>query len=241
MTTILNLGCGNRTSPAMVNIDFSIYLRVRQNKVAAEVAKRVLRGTRREQFVSLDDNIVVHDLRLGIPAEDASVDAVYHSHVLEHIDRDVVGAFLREVHRVLKPRGVHRIVVPDLERAVRRYVASLEEGKKSQPAATRHDITVAGILEQMVRREAFGTSQQPRAQRWVESRLLGDARKRGETHQWMWDEVNLSVALTDAGFHSIERMEPTTSAIQDWSEIGLDMVTPHQAYKPGSLYMEGRV
>ena len=54
---------------------------------------------------------MVHDLSKGIPFDDNSVDVVYHSHLLEHIDRKNVPTFLKEIRRVLKPRGIHRIVV----------------------------------------------------------------------------------------------------------------------------------
>lgn len=70
------------------------------------------------------DQVVVHDLKKGIPAPAASVDAVYHSHVLEHIDRDAVPGFFADIARVLRPGGVHRIVVPDLERYAHEYLDS---------------------------------------------------------------------------------------------------------------------
>ena len=47
MPTILNLGCGTGTSPMTVNIDFSIYQRLRARKGGHPVAKLVLRGERR--------------------------------------------------------------------------------------------------------------------------------------------------------------------------------------------------
>src|ERR1700761_5516850 len=112
MPTILNLGCGTRTSAIATNIDWSPYLRLRRSPTGRRLARLWLRGYRTTAFNGLAEDIVVHDLRRGIPAADATVDAVYHSHLLEHIDRDRVDGFLREVHRVLKPGGIHRIVVP---------------------------------------------------------------------------------------------------------------------------------
>lgn len=103
--TILNLGCGTKTSPRTVNIDFSIYQRIRKSSAGKAIAVVALRGERRKQFDSMDDNVLVHDLRKGIPAADNSVDAVYHSHTLEHVDRDAVPAFLAEILRVLVPEG----------------------------------------------------------------------------------------------------------------------------------------
>jgi predicted SAM-dependent methyltransferase len=97
-------------------------------------------------FEAMSDNIVVHDLRKGIPAEEGSVDAVYHSHTLEHIDRDDVPGFMAEILRVLKPGGIHRIVVPDLEAPVRAYLKDLDAGNDD------HDRTIERFLEQAVRR-----------------------------------------------------------------------------------------
>jgi len=224
----------------MVNIDFSVYLRVRRAPVISAAAGTLLRGARREQFRQIDKTIVVHDLRRGIPATTASVDVVYHSHVLEHIDRSHVAAFFGEIHRVLRPDGIHRVVVPDLELLARTYLDSVENAKRAPSAQERHDASVGRMIEQMVRREPFGTSQQGSVARWLENTFLGDARKRGETHQWMWDQVNLSAALTGAGFHSIRRVDHTTSDIAQWDEIGLDRSDDGSAYKPGSLFMEAR-
>ena len=82
----------------------------------------------------------MHDLKKGIPAADDSADAVYHSHVLEHVDREAVPGFMAEALRVLKPGGVHRIVVPDFERHVRDYLSSLDSG------APNHDESLVPLL-----------------------------------------------------------------------------------------------
>jgi SAM-dependent methyltransferase len=234
MPTILNLGCGTRTSSMTVNIDFSIYQRLRARKGGHAVAKLLLRGERRAQFDAMSDNIVVHDLRKGIPAEDNSVDAVYHSHTLEHIDRADVPGFMAEILRVLKPRGIHRIVVPDLEPLVCAYLKDLEAENDN------HDSTIERFLEQAVRRHAHGTSQQGALRRRIENLLLGDARRRGETHQWMYDSLNLAQVLKANGFTDIHRVDEKTSAIPGWDEIGLDVLDNESPYKPGSLWMEAR-
>jgi SAM-dependent methyltransferase len=232
MPTILNLGCGTRTSPRTVNIDFSIYQRLQAHRGARAVARMLLNKERRAKFAAMSGDIVVHDLRTGIPAESNSVDAVYHSHALEHMDRDEVDGFMAEVLRVLKPCGIHRIVVPDLERVVRAYLGDLEAGRDN------HDGMVRSLLEQSVRRRAFGTSQQVPLRRQIETLLLGDARRRGETHQWMYDSLNLAQVLRAGGFTDIRRVDETISAIPGWEEIGLDVLDDGSPYKPGSLWME---
>lgn len=229
--TIFNLGCGSRTSTRAVNIDFSIQVRLHR-WLPPRLAPLIFTGQRLERLSGLEGEIRVHDLRKGIPAEAGTVDVVYHSHVLEHIDRDAIPGFLREVHRVLRPGGIHRIVCPDLERLTRRYLASLEA------MSPDHDRAVAPIIEQSVRREAHGSSIQRPWRRRLENLLLGDARKRGETHQWMWDRLNLGSVLDEAGFHSVEVMSHERSNIPDWHEIGLERGPDGGEYKPGSLYVE---
>lgn len=234
---ILNLGCGTKTSPHTRNIDWSIHARLRRHPVGRRLAPLVLGEERRKFFLSMD-TVLVHDLRKGIPTPKESVDAVYHSHVLEHIDRDAVPGFFEEIRRVLKPGGVHRVVVPDLERYAREYLESLEQGLEDSQARVRHDTTVSEMILQMVRREAAGTSQQRPLQRRIENLLLGDARKRGETHMWMWDQVNLPEALASAGFLDIRVLDWQTSRISGWNELGLDKAPDGGEYKLESLYVE---
>lgn len=221
---IYNLGCGTRTHPACVNVDWSIHLRLRRLHLES------LGGSRAEKIRALPQSIVVHDLRKGIPARDATVDVVYHSHVLEHIDRADAPGFMSEIHRVLKPGGIQRIVVPDFEQLARRYVEAFgDEG---------HESRVADMIEQIVRRQAAGTAAQRPLRRRVENALLGDARKRGETHQWMYDRLTLGALLERSGFTAISVVDHETSRIPGWNDLGLDAEPDGRPYKPDSLYME---
>ena len=237
---ILNLGCGTKvcSHPDVINVDWSIELRLRRNRLSRSLVSRFVRGPRRDRFNALPDNILVHNLSKGIPFEDNSVDVVYHSHLLEHLDRDVAERFVLEVKRILRPGGIQRIVVPDLERLCRSYLAHIEACSVSDAEQNRHDIYVEQIIEQSVRREAYGSSQQRRWLRSMENRVLGDARKRGETHQWMYDQVNLRALLLRAGFTAVEKRDCGTSGIPDWNRYGLDLNDRGGEYKEGSLYME---
>lgn len=51
-----------------------------------------------------------------LPFGDASVDAVYAGHCLEHNDPSELPAILTEIRRVLKPGGLLCVVAPDLDR-----------------------------------------------------------------------------------------------------------------------------
>ena len=238
---LLNLGCGIKVCahPDFVNIDWSLFLVWKRNRVLRGLSPFVLRGGRLKDFKSLPiDNIMVHNLARGIPFPDSYADVAYHSHLLEHLDRDAALRFLQENLRVLKQGGVLRVVVPDFEALSRKYLSHVELSALDSREIAQHDGYIASILEQSVRREAFGTSQQSGVRRFAENLLLGDARRRGETHQWMYDQFNLTHLLLKAGFRNPERHAYNSSAIEDWSEYGLDMDDKGGEYKPGSLYME---
>lgn len=237
---ILNLGCGTKTSsdPAVVNIDWSIYLRVRRRWLLSKAAPLFFRGERLRKFQSLPNNIVVHNLAKGIPAASDSVDAVYHSHLFEHLDQATARAFAREVLRVLKPGGVHRIAVPDLEEACQLYLDHLAKCSGNREEAARHDTYVAAIIEQCVRTEAGGTSKQTAWRRRIENLILGDARARGEVHRWMYDRINLSTLLLHAGYREVHVQQYDTSLIPDWNRYGLDQRDDGSEYRTNSLYVE---
>jgi SAM-dependent methyltransferase len=240
---ILNLGCGSKTSPdpKVVNIDWSILLRIRSNPLLRRFAPLLLNGYRLERFKAMPDNLMVHDIARGIPFADSSVDMVYHSHVLEHLDRGVASQFIRECARVLKPGGLIRIVVPDFERYCRNYldhVALCEVEGAS--AIEQHDSLLEPLLSMSVRREAFGSSQQRPVRRFIENLLLGDARRRGQTHQWMYDRFNLTALLIDGGFLETKVQRFDTSGMEGWAGLGLDVNDVGGEYKPESLYMEAR-
>ncbi len=237
---ILNLGCGTTASPdpAVLNIDWSPYLRLRKNRILRGAAPLVLHDQRLVRFRSLPDNILARDLTRRLPFADDSIDVVYHSHLLEHFDLWVAERFLGEVRRVLKPGGVQRIAVPDMEQACASYLRHISLCDADPAEARNHDRFVAAIIEQCARRQARGTSGQEPFRRFLENLLLGDARRRGETHQWMYDRINLPVLLLRNGFTNPRLHSFATSSIPSWSRHGLDADEGGAERHPGSLYME---
>ena len=212
---------------------------MRSNPILRALVPVLLNGERLRRFQSLPENLMVHDLSRGIPFPDSSVDVIYHSHVLEHLDRDAAHGFIQECARVLRPGGLIRVVVPDFERYCRNYldhVALCEKGEEL--VIDEHDSVFEPMLLQSVRREAHGTSQQRPLRRFVENLLLGDARKRGETHQWMYDRFNLTSLLQSCGFNDPYVCHFDNSAIDDWHSLELDRDESGNEYKQESLYME---
>jgi SAM-dependent methyltransferase len=238
---MLNLGCGYRTldREGVSNIDWSIHLRIKKS-IFAKIILKLIGEERAERIRSQSERVLAHDLRKGIPAENDSIDVVYHSHVLEHIDREAVPSFLKEIHRVLKVNGVLRIVVPDMEFLCRRYIENISriDADPDCRELNKHGTFIAKIIEQSVRREASGTSNQPYFRRKFENLILGDARARGETHQWMYDRISLAHLLRTNGFEDVKTCAYDESRIKNWNEWGLDMRPCGQEYTANSLYIE---
>jgi predicted SAM-dependent methyltransferase len=61
------------------------------------------------------------DIRRPLPFEEDTVEAIFHEHVFEHIDAYRGYHFLKECHRILKPGGVMRMVLPDAARYLASY------------------------------------------------------------------------------------------------------------------------
>lgn len=78
-------------------------------------------------FVSTGEEVIAHNLKQGIPLPNESFDVVYHSHVLEHFPKSEAELFVKECYRVLRPQGILRIAVPDLEEIATLYLHSLEK------------------------------------------------------------------------------------------------------------------
>jgi len=125
----LNLGCGSRCHPDWINID----------------------------IVAQGPGIIRHDLSRGIPLCDDSCDVVYHAAVLEHLRRPDATAFMVECLRVLKPGGVLRVGVPDLEGICRLYLARLASALAGDAAAGHdYDWVMLELYDQVTREESGG-------------------------------------------------------------------------------------
>jgi SAM-dependent methyltransferase len=202
------------------------------------VRRLFLDRERLQTIEGLPDNVMLWDLQKGIPFPDNSIDAVYHSHLIEHLDQAAARSLSREVLRVLKPGGIHRIAVPDFERACRRYIAHVAACEAEPQLVPAHDRAIAEVIEQMTRSEAHGTSQRPPTRRFVENLLLGDAARRGETHRWMYDRFSLAHLLRDVGFREAEQAPWNTSKIPNWSDFGLEVGKDGGEYLDDSVYVE---
>lgn len=125
----LNIGCGGRFHADWVNVDL------------APTAPEVLQ----------------HNVISGLPFGSGEFDAVYHSHMLEHLGRDRAAPFLHECFRVLKHSGVIRVVVPDLEGIARSYLKWLDAAASGlEGAEANYEWAMLELYDQVVRTKSGG-------------------------------------------------------------------------------------
>ena len=99
-----------------------------------------------------------HDITKGLPFRDNEFHAVYHSHVLEHLQPADGEKLLDECFRVLRPGGVLRIVVPNLEQIATLYLKYHQQawaGEKG--AAVNYKWMKLELLDQLVRGYSGGS------------------------------------------------------------------------------------
>ena len=126
---LLNIGCGRTHHDEWINLDLE----------------------------STDANVMEHDVTKGIPCPSESISAVYHSHILEHLKPEQGIDLLKECYRVLKPGGILRVVVPDLERIAYLYLNIHEQAWQGKIQAQKdYDWIKLELLDQMVRESSGG-------------------------------------------------------------------------------------
>lgn len=235
---LVNLGSSARTAPGWTNIDSSPILRVAQFPRLSRLLwrARILSDDRYSRISKLGHGSVVWNLVKGIPYPAETFDVVYHSHLLEHIDRQHAPGFLAECFRVLKRGGTIRIVVPDLERLARAYVRALDGATPTENP--EYAAALDGMFDQMVPRVPRERMQQPALVRLLETVFIGDTARSGALHRWMYDRFSLSKMLGEVGFNDISVCDYQNSRIEGWRTFGLDEEPDGSPYKPGSLYIE---
>ena len=157
---LLNIGCGRRYHDDWVNIDLE----------------------------TSDPCVIRHDVNNGIPFEEGRFAAVYHSHILEHLEPADGRKLIHECYRVLKPGGILRIVVPDLECIARLYLEMHQEAwMGDENSQINYNWMKLELLDQLVRRTSGGkmgrymASREIKNSEFVKSRL-GDEFSICQTH-----------------------------------------------------------
>lgn len=165
-----------------------------------------------------------HDLRSPLPYQNNSIDFLNMSHLLEHFMVPEGLRLLRDCLRVLRPGGLIRVCVPDLQVLVNAYVnRNMSLFDSIQPEEYK-PCTESEKLWRMI------TSGPPE--------LIADARWEG--HKTAYDSPGLYHALKEAGFTDITTV-PFDKRYDTFPEVAVVMTGKKPEYVPPQPEIQGKV
>ena len=124
---------------------------------------------------------------------------LYCSHVLEHLTVEEARIALKHSYAYLKPGGIFRLVLPDLEAMIHEYTNS------SDPDAIHNLMRLTWLGEDLPQRCSLLST----LKQWM---------SRGR-HLWMWDYKALAEELKLVGFREIRRAKIGDSGLEAFSAL----------------------
>ena len=176
-------GCGLSAPIEWINFDVSPTLRVQKIPIIGSILKNQLNTV-------FPNNVKYGNIISGLPLNEDSCQGVYCSHTLEHLALNDLRLALRNTFKILKPKGVFRCVLPDLEFVTRKYLKDLENGDSSASLKFMGSDTLLGVTKR------------PEGVKGIIVFFLGNS-----NHLWMWDFNSLSEELKSVGFKYVRRCE----------------------------------
>ena len=208
----INIGCGMSPTNNWVNYDNSFSLKLAKYPFFISNILSCLGLVDKGQFeyikFALKSNIKYANATVKIPIDNCSVDVLYSSHMLEHLDRFEADKFLKEAFRVLAPGGTIRLAVPDLEKKIKLY-------NDNQDA------------NEFVESLHMSISKPRRLSERIKILLVGLRH-----HNWMYDKYSLCKLLKNHGFSDPVALVAGETRIIDLGELDL------REREDESLYVE---
>lgn len=160
----LNIGCGTDYKDGWINID----------------------NNSDDNIEKLDLN---WDLRNPLPFKDGSIDYIFNEHFIEHLTVEESQQAIKDLMRVLKPGGVMRIAMPNLEDSIEIY---LDKNWKKREFVKEHSL------------------------QWIETPAeLLNISFRSWGHKWIYDWTELKRRLKQAGYEDVKRCKYSASTHKD--------------------------
>jgi len=205
----INIGCGQTPTHGWRNFDNSLSLRLSKIPLLPDLLQKLgLIEDSQRQFIRFasENDIEYGDATDGLPIKDESVDVLYTSHMLEHLDKNEAKRFLREAFRILRPGGIIRIAVPDIKIQIARYNECGDADAFIE--ATHLCVPHPRSLSQRLRILLVGTRH----------------------HQWMYDGNSLSELLQKHGFIKADVMPVGQTMIHDYEPLDLQERASESVY-----------
>ena len=124
----LNLGCGLNAPSGWINIDASFTARLSKWKKLYKVVCKVTST----KPIPWPENIKIVDVREGLPFLDGAVQAIFRSHMLEHIDSEGGSFLIKECYRCLATTEVMPVIVPDLYQMAKKYINLISDDPRGE-------------------------------------------------------------------------------------------------------------
>lgn len=174
-------GCGKCAPDNWINFDISPTLRLERLPIIG-------RFFIRNEWGPYPKNVKVGNIVRGLPGiKDNSCDAVYCSHVLEHLYYSDLQIALKNTYDILKENGIFRLVVPDMEVFVNTYLENKQKGLKT----ACHTLISSTLM----------ADESPKKN--ITDKIIhfiGNSK-----HYWNYDYDSMSHELEKAGFKQIRR------------------------------------
>lgn len=183
----VNFGCGAHCPEEFTNYDGSVNLLMQRKPLIGFFVKKMTDTV-------FPPNALYGNIAKGLPVGENSIKGIYSSHVLEHLSLEELRKSLRNSLKYLKPGGIFRSVLPNLEDCVQSYMAEKSSGNKLAAldfmnyTFLGYQKRPSGIIDLV---------------KWHLS---------GYHHFWMWDYEALEIELYDAGFSKVYRSKYHESA-----------------------------
>lgn len=195
----VNIGCGKTPIEGWHNYDNSLSVLLSKIPLALPILEtlRLLKKEQKEFIIFCkNSHIKWADATRKIPERSRSVDVLYSSHMLEHLDSKETSLFLKEVLRVLKSKGIVRLAVPDLHVHVQTYL-------KTEDA------------DEFIKKLNFHLIKQDILRRIIYL-VIGN-----RYHKWMYDGSSLCKLLDNFGFVNCRIMKAGSTMIPEPGALNL--------------------
>lgn len=221
----LHLGCGLITPDGWINMDGSWNARLAKHPFWRKVLAATSIISKDQSSIAWNPKIISRDVRKPLPFPVDTLDAIYASHLLEHLYLNEARQLLQECFRTLRPGGVLRMVVPDLRAAAIAYLKFAD----SYDFRNSKNATPADWLNsKLLLREPSA------AQGNVFSKVYTNL-KDFHSHKWMYDAPSLCSEFSKVGFVDVGEMQLHRSRI-----VGIEDVEDHSRVLNGEgICVEG--
>jgi predicted SAM-dependent methyltransferase len=192
MALNIQYGCGLSAPKEWQNYDASPTLRLQRIPLIGALVTKV----------NFPENVLYGDIVRGLPnIKKESCDAIYCSHVLEHLCLVDFRIALLNTFNILKIGGVFRCVLPDFEYNINEYIA--------QRAAGENNASLFFLQNTML-----GLNTRPKGLKEKLYSTFGNSH-----HLWMWDQYSLENELKNIGFSSVRKCEYDDSENKDFAFV----------------------